>query len=333
LNLLYWGTGNPAPWLAELRPGDNLWTSSLLALDPDTGKIVWGFQYTPHDNWDYDGNNAVILADLEIEGKPVKAALQSNRNGYFYVLDRTNGKFLFADPVMEGINWTHGLDPENGRPRINEAMRPLAGKRIGPLVPSMSGGSNWFPMAYNPELGIAFVPTNEWGAHMMGFAENEVSYTEGQSFVGMEFGMYRTHEHIGHLKAFDVAHRSWLWDLPSTQPIHAGVLATKSGLVFTGDQLGFLLAIDAKNGEVLWRYQTGSGINSSPISYEIAGQQYVAVLSGVGGNLQHYYKNPHGGMVFVFRLTNLTAEEAAEGEWSPEEIPFVVQPLPDVTSE
>lgn len=329
LNLLYWGTGNPGPWNSDLRKGDNKWTCSLLALDPDTGAIKWGYQYTPNDGWDYDGNNAPILADIKLSGKSVKAALQTNRNGFFYVLDRTSGKFLFAVPTVEGINWTTGLDRVTGRPTVNEAMRPLAdGKTVLPIVPGLEGGTNWFPMAFNPELGVAFVPTNTWAMALTGYKPDDIKYEPGKVYMGMDYKMHRIGASIGHLRAFDVANQKWLWDIASPLPLFAGVLATKSGLVFTGDQLGFFFAADAKSGQVLWRFQTGSGVNASPITYELDGKQYVAILSGLGGDPSFYFKGPKGGTLWVFALDNLSAPAAGAGTWKVEDIPDALLPVP-----
>jgi len=329
LNLLYWGTGNPGPWNSDLRKGDNKWTASLLALDPESGTIKWGFQYTPNDGWDYDGNNAPVLADVKLGGKTVKVALQSNRNGFFYVLDRTNGKFLFAVPTVDGINWTSGLDPKTGRPNVNEAMRPLAdGKPVLPIVPGLEGGTNWFPMSYNPEMGVAFVPTNQWAMALTGYKPEDIKYEPGKVYMGMDYKMHRQGEKVGRLRAFDVAKRKWLWEIGSPLPLFAGVLSTRSGLVFTGDQLGFFFAADAQSGNVLWRFQTGSGINASPITYELDGKQYVAILSGLGGDPSFYFKGPKGGTLFVFALTNLPADKAGAGTWKVEEIEGALTPVP-----
>ena len=302
---LFWGTGNPGPWNSDLRKGDNLWSSSLLALDPDTGAIKWGYQYTPNDAWDYDGNNAPILIDVEIDGRAVKAAVQSNRNGFFYVLDRTSGEFIYAVPTIEGINWTTGLDPKDGRPQVNEAMRPISGgKTIEPIVPGLEGGTNWFPMAYNPDLGYVFFATNHWAMAMTASKPEDVEYTPGEPYMGVNYQMYRLEDDIGYVKAFDVANKEFLWETPSPLPLFSGLLATKSGLVFTGDQLGHALALDARTGETLWRFQTGSAINASPITYELDGTQYVAILSGLGGDPSFYFKGPKGGMLWVFALEN-----------------------------
>lgn len=329
LNLLYWGTGNPGPWNSDLRKGDNKWTASLIALDPDTGRIQWGYQYTPNDGWDYDGNNAPILADIRLGGKTVKAALQSNRNGFFYVLDRTSGKFLYAVPTVDGINWTTGLDPVTGRPTVNEARRPLAdGKAVLPIIPGLEGGTNWFPMAFNPDTGVAFVPTNTWAMALTGYKPEDIRYEPGKVYMGMDYKMHRISETIGRLRAFDVQKRKWLWEIPSPLPLFAGVLATRSGLVFTGDQQGFFFAADARSGKVLWRFQTGSGINASPITYEIGGRQYVAILSGLGGDPSFYYKGPKGSMLHVFALDGLAPGKAAAGPWASEEIDGALGPLP-----
>jgi len=329
LNLLYWGTGNPGPWTSNLRTGDNKWTASLIALDPDTGRIRWGYQYTPNDGWDYDGNNAPILANLTIGGKPVKAALQTNRNGFFYVLDRSSGKFIYAVPTVEGINWTSGLDPATGRPTVNEKMRPLAdGKPVLPIIPGLEGGTNWFPMAFNPDMGVAFVPTNTWAMALTGYKPEDIKYEAGKVFMGMDYKMHTLGGPIGRLRAFDVAKKKWLWEIQSPLPVFAGVLATRSGLVFTGDQLGFFYAADAKTGKVLWRYQTGSGINASPVTYEIGGKQYVAILSGLGGDPSFYFSAPKGNSLFVFALDNAPPAKAAGGKWGVTDIDGALTPLP-----
>src|SRR5919106_690658 len=271
-NTLYWGTGNPGPWNSDLRKGDNLWSSALLALDPDSGAIKWGYQYTPNDAWDYDGNNAPILIDVTIDGRPVKAAVQSNRNGFFYVLDRTTGEFIYAVPTIDGINW--------------------------------------IPMAYNPDLGYVFFATNHWAMAMTAWKPEDVVYKAGEPYMGVDYQMYRLEDDIGYIKAFDVANKKFVWETPSPLPLFSGLLATASGLVFTGDQLGFAQALDARTGEVLWRFQTGSGINASPITYELDGTQYVAILSGLGGDPSFYFKGPKGGMLWVFALES----EALEGD-------------------
>ncbi|MGE3293968.1 MAG: PQQ-dependent dehydrogenase, methanol/ethanol family [Geminicoccaceae bacterium] len=306
---LLWGTGNPGPWNSDLRKGDNKWSCSLVAMDVTTGKFKWAFQYTPNDAWDYDGNNAPVLLDLTIDGKPRKVAVQSNRNGFLYVLDRETGEFIYATPTIPGINWTDGLDPATGRPKVNEAMRPKSGgEKVEPIVPGLEGGTNWFPIAANPETGIVYLNTNDWAMSLKAWKPEDVTYEAGQVYMGVDYQMYRHKEHTGFLKAFDVANKKWLWELPSALPMFAGVLATKSGLLFTGDQLGFFQAIDAATGKPLWRFQTGSGINASPITYELDGTQYVAILSGLGGDPGFYFSGPKGGMLWVFAIDGKVAD-------------------------
>ncbi len=303
LNTLYWGTGNPGPWNSDLRKGDNLWTCSLLALNPDDGKIKWGFQYTPNDAWDYDGNPAPILIDVTIDGKPVKAAVESNRNGFLYVLNRETGKFIYAVPTVEGINWTTGLDPVTGRPTVVESKKPVSGGgKTEPIIPGLEGGTNWFPTAYNPDLGLFFMATNHWAMGLTAWPADKVNYKPGDVYMGVDYQMYRLGDTIGHIKAFDVAKKKFVWDSPNPLFLFSGLLATKSGLVFAGDQRGFFFALDAKTGKELWKFQTGSGINASPITYELDGKQYVAILSGLGGDPSFYYSAPKGGMLWVFSL-------------------------------
>jgi alcohol dehydrogenase (cytochrome c) len=323
-NLLLWGTGNPGPWNSDLRKGDNKWTCSLLAIDADSGEIKWAYQYTPNDAWDYDGNNAPVLLDLTLDGKPRKLAVQSNRNGFLYVLDRVTGAFIYATPTIEGINWTKGLDPETGKPEVNEEKRAKSGgDKIEPVIPGLEGGTNWFPIAADPEKGIVFLNTNDWPMSLKAWKPDDVKYKPGEVYMGVDYQMYRHKEKTGYLKAFDVANKKWLWQLPSTLPMFAGVLATKGGVVFTGDQLGHALAVDADTGKVLWKFQTGSGINASPITYELDGKQYVAILSGVGGDPGFYFSAPKGGMLWVFSVDgSLQDTEAFSAEIIETGLPF-----------
>jgi alcohol dehydrogenase (cytochrome c) len=302
-NTLYWGTGNPAPWTADTRPGDNLWTNSMLALDPDTGKMKWGFQYTPNDGWDYDGMSTPILIDTTIDGKPRKTAMVSNRNGFFYAIDRSNGEFIYSMPMVEGINWASGLDPKTGKPMVNESMKPKrGGGTVEPIVPGLEGGTNWFPPAYDPELGLFFVAVNQWGMGLTAWEKGKLQYKPGDMYMGVDYQMYRMGQTIGHLRAIDVANKKIVWDVPSSLPLFAGILVTKGGVVFTGDLRGRVLAFDAKTGKELWKFQTGSGINASPMTYELEGKQYIAILSGLGGDPSFYYSAPKGGMLWVFAI-------------------------------
>jgi len=323
-NLVLWGTGNPGPWNSDLRKGDNKWTCSLIAVDADSGEIKWSYQYTPNDAWDYDGNNAPVLLDLTLDGKPRKLAVQSNRNGFLYVLDRVTGEFIYATPTIEGINWTKGLDPKTGKPTVNEEKRPTSGgEKIETVIPGLEGGTNWFPIAADPEKGIVYLNTNDWQMSLKAWKPEDVVYKPGTVYMGVDYQMYRHKEKTGFLKAFDVANRKWLWQLPSTLPMFSGVLATKGGVLFTGDLIGNALAVDAATGDVLWKFQTGSGINASPITYELDGKQYVAILSGLGGDPGFYYASPKGGMLWVFSVDGaLTDSDAYSAEVIETGLPF-----------
>ena len=300
---LYWGVGNPGSWAYETHLGDNLWTDSMLALDPETGKIKWGYQYTPNDPWDYDGMATPILVDATVDGQPRKLGVVSNRNGFFYAIDRTDGKFVYAFPLVEGINWTSGLDPKTGRPTINEALKPKIGQpMVQPIVPGLEGGTNWFPPAYDPDLGLFFVGVNQWGMGLQAWEKSKLTYKPGDFYQGADFQMYRMGDTIGRIKAIDVANKKVAWEVESPLPLFSGMLVTKGGVLFTGDQRGRFLAYDAKTGKELWKFQTGSGINASPITYELNGKQYVAILSGMGGDPSFYYSAPKGGMLWVFAI-------------------------------
>lgn len=308
-NTLIWGTGNPGPWNSDLRKGDNKWSCSLVAINPDTGELRWAYQFTPNDAWDYDGNNGPVLMDVTINGQLRKVAVQANRNGYLYVIDRVTGEFVYAAATIDGINWTKGLDPKTGRPNVNEALRPKSGgKKVEPIVPGLEGGTNWFPIASNPEKDIVYLNTNDWAMSMKAWKPEDVIYKPGEVYMGVDYQMYRHKDKTGYLKAFDVANKKWLWELPSPLPMFAGVLSTKSGLLFTGDQLGYFMAVDADTGKLLWKFQTGSGINASPITYELDGKQYVAILSGLGGDPTFYFSGPKGGMLWVFSVDGVVAD-------------------------
>jgi alcohol dehydrogenase (cytochrome c) len=314
-DLIFFGTGNPAPWNSHMRPGDNLYSASRLAIDPDTGKIVWHFQTTPHDGWDFDGVNEVIAFDYKDEGKTVKAVATADRNGYFYVLNRENGKFIRGFPFVKKLNWAKGLD-ENGRPIYNDELRPgnpeaskdgKKGKTVF-AVPSFLGGKNWMPMAYSQQTGLFYVPSNEWG---MDIWNEPVSYKKGAAYLGSGFTIKPIYDdHIGSLKAVDPKTGKTVWEYKNKAPLWGGVLATAGNLVFTGNPEGYLMAFDAKTGDVKYKFQTGSGIVSSPITWEQGGEQYLTVVSGWGGAVPLWggevaktvKKFNQGGTVWTFKL-------------------------------
>jgi len=313
-NLLFFGTGNPAPWNSHLRPGDNLYSSSRLALNPDTGEIVWAFQTTPNDGWDYDGVNEVIPFDYEDQGKTVKAVATADRNGFFYVLERETGKFIRGFPFVDKITWASGLD-ENGRPLFVEDNRPGNPNRTegaqGETVttaPAFLGAKNWNPMAYSQETGLFYVPSNEWE---MDIWNEDVTYRKGAAYLGAGFTIRPlSDDYIGVLRAIDPKTGEEVWRYNNYSPLWAGVMTTKSNLVFTGNPEGYLLGFNATTGEQLYRFNTGSGVVGTPVTWEMDDEQYVSVVSGWGGAVplwggevaQRVSHFNQGGMVFTFKL-------------------------------
>jgi len=310
-NLIYFGTGNPAPWNSHLRKGDNLYTSSTLALDPDTGVIKWHFQTTPHDGWDFDGVNEFIPFDATVNGKPMKLGAKADRNGYFFVLDRTNGKFISANKFVMKTTWADGFD-KNGRPKYIDANRPGAPTaEKGTTVfssPSFLGGKNWMPMAYSQDTGLFYIPSNDWG---MDIWNEPIAYKKGAAYLGAGFTIKPVaDDHIGALRAMDPKTGKIVWEYKNKAPLWGGVLTTAGNLVFTGTPEGYLKAFDAKTGTELWKFQTGSGVVGSPITWEQDGEQYVAVMSGWGGAVPLWggevaktFKDINqGGSLWVFKL-------------------------------
>ncbi|NMG29833.1 methanol/ethanol family PQQ-dependent dehydrogenase [Aromatoleum evansii] len=320
VNLIFIGTGNPAPWNSWLRPGDNLYSSSTVAIDPDTGKIVWHYQTTPHDGWDFDGVNEFVSFEYKDpkSGKMVKAGGKADRNGFFFVNDRTNGKLLNAFPFVNRIDWAKGIDLNTGRPIYNDDKRPGNpftegggdGKK-GEVVfnaPSFLGGKNQMPMAYSPKTGYFYVPANEWG---MDIWNEPVSYKRGAAYLGAGFTIKALNEdYIGALRAVDPVSGKIVWEVKNNAPLWGGVLTTGGNLVFYGTPEGYLKAVDATNGKELWKFQTGSGIIAPPITWEDGGEQYVAVVSGWGGAVPLWGGDvakrvnflEQGGSVWVFKL-------------------------------
>jgi mono/diheme cytochrome c family protein len=235
----------------------------------------------------------------------VKALFHSDKNGFFYALDRTDGKFLYGVPVVPGINWAKGLDPVTGRPRVNPDMvARTGGPEVGPIIPSLEGGTDWQPLAYNPELHTLYFMSNRWAMGMKFWPTEKLSLPKnGEWFLGADYQQYLSSDRPGNFVAFDVVRRQVVWRAVSPAPFWAGAVATSTGLVFTGDMRGYFMALEARTGETLFRLQTGSGIIGSPITYELDGTQYVAVPSGgIGGDMIFYYKEPKGGSLWVFAL-------------------------------
>ena len=306
LNLVYWNTGNAAPWNCHVRKGDNQWSAATVAIDADDGDIRWGFQYTPWDCWDYDAVSTPVLADVTLRDHgPVKALFHHDKNGFFYALDRTDGRFLYGEPIVPGINWAFGLDPVTGRPRVNpDMLAQSGGPEVGPIIPSLEGAIDWQPLAYNPDLGALYFMSNQWAMGYRFWAEDQFEPpTNGEAYLGGDYQQYLTSDNPGNFVGFDVVEQEVLWRVASPAPFWAGAVATSSGLVFTGDMRGYFMALDARSGEVLWQFQTGSGIIGSPVTYELDGTQYVAVPSGgIGGDMIFYYTEPKAGNLWVFAL-------------------------------
>lgn len=305
--LIYMGTGNPAPWNSHLRPGNNLYTSSTLALDPETGEIKWHYQTTPHDGWDFDGVNEFISFDAG--GR--KLGAKADRNGYFFVLDRTNGKFVSAKPFVSKTTWASGYT-KDGKPIYVDANRPgPPTTEKGTTVfsaPSFLGGKNWMPMAYSQQTGLFYIPSNEWG---MDIWNEPIAYKKGAAYLGAGFTIKPLYEdHIGVLRAMDPMTGKIVWEYKNKAPLWGGVLTTAGNLVFTGTPEGFLKAFDAKTGKELWKFNTGSGVVGSPVTWEQDGEQYVAVMSGWGGAVPLWGGEVaksvghinQGGSLWVFKL-------------------------------
>jgi alcohol dehydrogenase (cytochrome c) len=310
-NLLFFGTGNPAPWNSHLRPGDNLYTASTLAIDPATGVIKWHYQTTPHDGWDFDGVNEFIPFDATINGKPMKLGAKADRNGYFFVLDRTNGKFISANKFVMQTTWANGFN-KAGKPNvIPEGRPPAPGDAKGKPVfasPSFLGGKNWMPMAYSHDTGLFYIPSNDWG---MDIWNEPIAYKKGAAYLGAGFTIKSiADDHIGALRAMDPKTGKIMWEYKNKAPLWGGVLTTGGNLVFTGTPEGFLKAFDAKTGQELWKFQTGSGVVGSPVTWEQDGEQYVAVMSGWGGAVplwggevaKSFKDINQGGALWVFKL-------------------------------
>jgi alcohol dehydrogenase (cytochrome c) len=271
-NLIFWGTGNPGPDLnGDVRPGDNLYSCSVVALDADTGKLKWHYQFTPHDVHDWDAVADPIPVDVTLNGSPVKALIQANRNGFFYLFDRTNGKLLHAKAYTK-VTWADGIAP-NGRPITISGQDPTEeGNRT---CPGMGGGHNWQATAYSPQTGLYYFTSSE---RCMLFYKTSQEFVEGQWYQASTVG--RSEPGGSRILALDPKTGNMVWHFDTISTPTGGVLATAGGLVFAGDAEGYLIAFDAKTGKVLWRFQAGGTIIAPPISYALNGRQYIAVAAG-----------------------------------------------------
>lgn len=320
LNLIYYGTSNPSPWSAQVRGNDssdigkftNLYSASVVALDGDTGKIKWHYQFTPHDAWDYDGVNELVFADYPVDGKKVPALMQANRNGFFYVIDRANGKLLSAKPFIEATNWATGIDMKTGMPieAPGNAKRPGMNRKAVDVCPNLLGGKNWHPMSYNPQTGLVYIPALNLCMDMEGI---QGEYKRGAFYLNVNFDIAKKAPggYMSAIKAWDPVAQKAVWTNKDDNYWVGGTLSTAGGLTFHGDLTGKFKALDAKTGKQLWSFQTGSGVAAAPMSYVLDGKQYVAVVSGrtlsipaflgpIGEKMVN--TSPEGGTLFVFAL-------------------------------
>jgi len=317
LNLVYYGASNAAPWGGGVRGPDsseygqytNLYTASTLALDADSGKIVWYYQTTPYDVWDYDGVNELVLVDASVEGQKTPLALKADRNGFFYVLNRKTGQLVSARPFVL-VNWAKGIDPATGRPIEVAEKRPRQDVWARDVCPNLFGGKNWEPMSYSPQTGLVYIPTFNL---CMDIVNRTQDYKPGTFFLASEFELAKAGpgDYMSELVAWDPIKQKKVWGNKEELPFMGGSLSTAGGLVFHGNVFGIFKALDAWTGKVLWQFSTGSGITAGPATYEVDGVQYVAVVSGrlktppsflgwIGEKV--FAASPEGGALFAFEL-------------------------------
>ncbi|QRL05421.1 PQQ-dependent methanol/ethanol family dehydrogenase [Vreelandella venusta] len=330
-NTIIIGAGNPAPWNGWARTSedgdpsdyDSLYTSGQLGIDPSTGEVKWFYQHTPNDTWDFSGNNEIVLFEYQDEnGQTVNAGAHADRNGFFYVTDRTNGELINAFPFVDNITWATHIDLETGRPVEAEGQRPPrleeGQTRSEPVEvsPPFLGGKNWNPMAYSEDTGLFYVPGNHWKED---YWTEEVEYVEGAAYLGMGFRIKRMYDdHVGILRAVDPVTGEYAWEHKEPMPLWAGVLATHGDLVFTGTGDGYLKAFHAETGEELWKFQVGTGIISPPVTWEMDGEQYIGVTAGYGGAVPLWGGDmaeltrpiAQGGSFWVFKLPSFVQDLA-----------------------
>ena len=286
LNLVYYGTGNPGTWNPTQRPGDNKWSMSIMARDLNTGMAKWVYQMTPHDEWDYDGVNEMILSDLTIDGKKVPAIVHFDRNGFGYTLNRESGQLLVAQKYDPAVNWADSVDLKSGKPIRNAAYSTQAAgsdHNVKGICPAALGSKDQQPAAFDPNSSLFLVPTN----HVcMDYEPFDVDYVSGQPYVGATLSMYpgpNENNAMGNFIAWDAAKGKIVWSKPEKFSVWSGALATAGGIAFYGTLEGYLKAVRIKDGKELWRFKTPSGIIGNVFTYQYQGKQYVGVYSGIGG--------------------------------------------------
>ena len=311
LDLVFWGVGNPSPWNALDRKGDNLFTDTIMAVRPKTGEMVWYYQTSPNDPFDYDNVQALVQADLTVNGAVHKVLMQAARNGFFYVLERKDGKLLAANKYVKAT-WADHIDLDTGRPVWSEATKKIL-DHVEKIQnwPFIGGGTNWYPMSFSPLTGLAYVNTSNIGVEYEPLpAENVKNMVVGERSGGNTVktnNIYPDPDPRGYLKAIDPLTGQAKWQTGFKSPNWAGTLVTAGGLVFTGELTGEFIAADANTGQILWQFQTPSGIIGQPVTWDRNGTQYVTVTSGIGGtyargpdpNLAHV---PKGGSLWTFKL-------------------------------
>ena len=280
-NAVIYGSANPGPWNPQQRPGDNKWSSTLFARDPATGDALWAYQMSPHDVHDYDAVNENIFLDMNIGGQPRRVLVRADRNGYLYVIDRTSGQVLSADPFVP-VTTSQGVDLRSGRLIYTQMTEPRLKQTVRMACPASPGAKDWQPMAYSPRTGYLYIPSNNLCQDV---ESQPANYIAGTPFVGMDVAMYPGQGgHGGQFMAWDVAHRKKAWEIRDKFPVWSGAVATAGDVVFYGTLAGWFRAVDARTGRILWQFKTGSGIVGQPVVYRGPdGKEYVAVLSGIGG--------------------------------------------------
>jgi len=285
LNLIYYGSGNPSTWNPRQRPGDNRWSMTVFARNPDTGMAKWVYQMTPHDEWDFDGVNEMILVDKPFKGQDRKLLVHFDRNGFGYTLDRVTGELLVAEKYDPAVNWATHVDMQTGRPEVvKQYSTDQQGEDVNTqgVCPAALGSKDQQPAAYSPKTGLFYVPTN----HVcMDYEPTRIAYVAGQPYVGATLHMYPAPggDNLGNFIAWDAEKGKIVWSLPEPFSVWSGALATAGNVVFYGTLDGYLKAVDAETGAELYRFKTPSGIIGNVNTFMHRGKQYIAVLSGVGG--------------------------------------------------
>ena len=334
LNSVYIGTGNGAPWNRRVRSpegGDNLFLCSILALDPDTGEYKWHYQTTPGDTWDYTSSMDIVLADLDIEGRAVKAIMHAPKNGFFYVIDRTNGKLISAEKFAD-VNWASHVDIKTGRPVEIAGARYEDGRKT--IMPSSYGAHTWHAMSYSPLTGLVYLPTLHWSWEFDD-TEIDIENFRNEPFeagVGVGFAIpdESPREYGGSLQAWDPVKQEAVWEVEQKVGWGAGTLVTAGNLVFQGEPTGIFSAYNAASGDRLWQYDAGLGISAPPITYRLGGKQYVSVLVGFGGAYAAGTRKEAAELGWAYGVhTRRLLTFALDGEAEPpaQRPPFVPEPV------